>query len=233
MDMGRQLVQLNIGEILLQYVCLLFSLCVHEAGHAAMADRCGDPSARFLGRMTLNPLKHIDPMGTVILPLLMMVTHFPYMFGWAKPVPFNPRNLHNVRRDPMLISLAGPGSNFLIALVSALVLRVIAVLMGMSPEAPALHILAMVFIFLMIINILLMLFNLLPVPPLDGHYILGYFLPPGGQRMLEQIGPFGILIAIVLVNQLGVLDMPMKWMGAGLMFIAFYGTPVWGTNLSL
>lgn len=225
--------QLNIGEILLQYVCLLFSLCVHEAGHAAMADRCGDPSARFLGRMTLNPLKHIDPMGTVILPLLMMVTSFPYMFGWAKPVPFNPRNLHNMRRDPMLISLAGPGSNFLIALVSALLLRIIAVLLGTSPDMPILHILAMILLFLMVINILLMLFNLLPLPPLDGHHILGYFLPPSGQRMLEQIGPFGILIAIVLVSQLGILHVPMKLISTGLMFVAFYGTPVWGTDLSL
>ena len=83
----------DIGQILLQYVCLLFSLCVHEAAHAVVADRCGDPSARLLGRVSLNPLAHIDPLGTVILPLAMMVFHVPYLFGWAKPVPFNPRNL--------------------------------------------------------------------------------------------------------------------------------------------
>jgi len=206
---------------------------VHEAGHAAMADRCGDTSARFLGRMSLNPLKHIDLMGTVILPLLMIVTNFPYMFGWGKPVPINPRNFTNMRRDPMLISLAGPLANLLVALFSALILRVIAVLIGAAPDAQILHILAIIFLFLMIINVLLMLFNLIPVPPLDGHHILGYFLPPGGQRMLEQIGPFGILIAIVLVNQLGILHTPMKLISGGLMFLAFYGTPVWGTNLSL
>ena len=87
----------NLGEVAIQYVCLLFSLSVHEAAHAFMADRRGDPSARFLGRATLNPLAHIGPIGTAIMPLLMMATGVPFLFGWAKPVPYNPRNLRTTK----------------------------------------------------------------------------------------------------------------------------------------
>ncbi len=218
---------LNLPEILLQFLCLLFSLCVHESAHAAMADRCGDPSARFLGRISLNPLRHIDPLGTVILPLLAMMTNLP-MFGWAKPVPFNPRNLHNIRRDPVFISLAGPASNFLLALVAALALRVVAVLFGAAPDLEILHILITVLQFLVLINLVLMLFNLIPVPPLDGHHVLGYFLPPSGQRALEQIGPFGLLMALVLLNQFHILDVPLAYLRTIMHIIAFYGTPLWG-----
>lgn len=89
---------LTLGIV--QYVCLLFSLSMHEAAHAITADRCGDPSARLLGRATLNPIAHIDPVGTVIMPILMMISGIPYLFGWAKPVPMNPANLRNIRRDP-------------------------------------------------------------------------------------------------------------------------------------
>lgn len=218
---------LDIGMLLMKYACLLFSLCVHEASHAAMADRCGDPSARLLGRMTLNPLKHADILGTVILPVIMMITGFHYLFGWAKPVPFNPRNLHNIRRDPVLIALAGPGANFAIIMLGALVLRVLAVLLGAAPDMDALEILLLILTNLVIINVLLMLFNLIPVPPLDGHYVLGYVLGPSGQRALEQIGPFGILIALVLVNRVGILDIPMQFMTKTVTFLAFYGTPRW------
>ena len=190
---------IDIGGVLLQYLCLLFSLCVHEAAHAAMANYCGDPTGKLLGRLTLNPVKHADPLGTVILPLLMMISRVP-MFGWAKPVPFNPRNLRNMRRDPMLIALAGPASNLIIAICGALVLRILVLLGNSFPDAMALEILFLVFLNLVLINLLLMLFNVIPVPPLDGHYVLNYFLPPNGQKMLDQIGPFGILIAILVAR---------------------------------
>ncbi|MBP8129823.1 MAG: site-2 protease family protein [Candidatus Hydrogenedentes bacterium] len=191
---------IDIGFILLQYFCLLFSLCVHEAAHAAMANYCGDPTGRLMGRLTLNPVKHADPLGTVILPLVMMLTNVPYMFGWAKPVPFNPRNLNNARRDPMLIALAGPGSNLLVALSGALVLRILVTVGGFEPDSQIIEILFMIVLYLIMINMILLLFNIIPVPPLDGHYVLGYFLPESGQRTLDQVGPFGILIAIFVAR---------------------------------
>ncbi|HNR29272.1 MAG TPA: site-2 protease family protein [Candidatus Hydrogenedentes bacterium] len=191
---------IDIGFVLLQYFCLLFSLCIHEAAHAAMANYCGDPTARLMGRLTLNPVKHADPLGTVILPLFMMLTSVPYLFGWAKPVPFNPRNLNNMRRDPMLIALAGPGSNLLAAFACALILRILISIFGLQPDVQIAEILMMIAIYLIMINLLLLLFNLIPVPPLDGHHVLEYFLPPGGQRVLAQIGPFGILIAILVAR---------------------------------
>lgn len=198
----------DVQEAILGYLCLLFSLSMHEAAHALTADWCGDPSPRLMGRVTLNPLAHIDPIGTVLLPLFMTFYHVGYLLGWAKPVPFNPVNLRNMRRDPVLIAVAGPLSNLLIAAVAAIALRLVVMFMGVdvlfggSPVTFILH-------YLIELNLLLMLFNILPVPPLDGHYVLHYFLPPGGQRVLDSIGPFGILIALVLINRTPVLSGPL------------------------
>jgi len=191
----------NIGLIALQYFALLFSLCVHEAAHAAMADARGDSTARFLGRVTLDPRSHADPLGTVILPLLSIVTGFSFLFGWARPVPFNPLNLKNRKLDPVWIALAGPGSNLVIALVCALVMRLLVVMAfnGLISE-DLLRALAMVFNQLIIVNVVLILFNMIPVPPLDGHYLLKYFLPPSAEEVFERIGPFGIIIAIVVAR---------------------------------
>jgi Zn-dependent protease len=184
-----------LALVLIQYVCLLFSLCVHEAAHAAAADQCGDPSARLLGRLTLNPVKHADIIGTVVFPLMAMLMSIPFLFGWAKPVPFNPINLRNRTRDPVLIAMAGPASNLGLAILFILLLRILVLTQGpgIMDTLPGFFVLSMVGI-----NLILMLFNLLPVPPLDGHYVLNYFLPPRGQEVLAQIGPFGILIAIFL-----------------------------------
>ena len=205
----------NIDFILISYICLLFSLCVHEAAHAAMADFCGDPSARLMGRVTLNPIAHIDPIGTVVMPLLMMFTGIQYLFGWAKPVPFNPVNLGNIRRDPVFIALAGPASNFIIMVIALIVTRIVWTVTGSPPNLVGLFLLGMVSI-----NFVLMIFNMIPVPPLDGHHVLYYFLPPSGQRILEQIGPFGIIIAIIVARPLfrplgGVLDFLFFTVGAG------------------
>jgi Zn-dependent protease len=182
------------GAIL--YACLLFSLCVHEAAHAATANWCGDPSARLLGRVTLNPLVHIDILGTVVLPLMLIFGGGGRLFGWAKPVPFNPVNLKNIRRDPVLIALAGPLSNLLIVLVVMLALRIVFLVVGVAAlEGSPVWDLARGLIY---INLVLMCFNLIPIPPLDGHHVLFYFLPPGGQRVMASIGPFGLLIVIVV-----------------------------------
>jgi Zn-dependent protease len=197
------------GQIILQYFCLLFSLCVHEAAHAAMANWCGDSTARLLGRMTIDPRKHIDPVGTVVLPLLMMVTNVPYLFGWAKPVPFNRTRLNNYNRDPVLIALAGPASNVLIALTSAILLRILLLLMANGVAVPSPGALVMFLTSMIIINVVLALFNMIPLPPLDGHHVLYYFLPASGKEMLSRIGPFGIIIAIVFLAPM--LQTPMMY----------------------
>lgn len=179
----------------MMYACLLFSLSVHEAAHAWTAERCGDPTGRMLGRVTLNPLPHIDFIGTVVLPLIMLLTGPGFLFGWAKPVPFNPVNLNDMRSDPVKIALAGPASNLIIAVVAILFARI---LLTASPEA---GLVAMQLLLpLILINIILMLFNLIPVPPLDGHYVVRMFVGEKGNAFLDSMGVFGILIAILVAN---------------------------------
>ena len=212
---------IDIGSVIVQYICLLFSLCVHEAAHALMADRCGDPSARLMGRATLNPLPHIDPMGTVILPLFMMFTGIPFLFGWAKPVPFNPRNLRNMRRDPALIALAGPMANLAMMVLFAIILRIVVVTMGLTPDADGLNAVFMVVFSMVMINMALMAFNLIPIPPLDGGHLLYPFLPAAGQRLIEQIGPFGIFIAIFVASRF--LPGPLMFLQKMVLVFAFWG----------
>jgi Zn-dependent protease len=160
-----------------------------------------------MGRVTLNPVAHMDPIGTVVMPLLMMVMSSGFLLGWAKPVPFNPVNLKNIRRDPVLIAIAGPLSNLLLAVLSVVVLLGVVMVMGLEAVAgPVGDVLSG----LIIINLVLMLFNILPIPPLDGHYVLHYFLPPKGQRVLENIGPFGIIIALLVVVNTNILGAPLQ-----------------------
>lgn len=213
---------LNVRFIVIQYVCLLFSLCFHEAAHAFMANRCGDPSARLMGRLSMNPLAHIDPIGTVVMPLLMFVTNIPFLIGWAKPVPFNPRNLRDIRRDPVWIALAGPASNLLLALVTMVALRGVVMVTGPNIlHSTVVGDMALTFI---VINIALMVFNLLPIPPLDGHHLLYYFLPPAGQRVLEQIGPFGIMIVIFVIWEFGfgLISVPIEILVNGVLHFVLW-----------
>jgi len=217
--------EINISEVVLQYLCLLFSLSFHEAAHATMANYWGDPTARLMGRMTLNPVKHADLMGTVVLPLFAMISHFP-MFGWAKPVPFNPRNLTDRKRGPVWIALAGPGSNLLLVLFAAIVLRALAASWNLFPESPVLLLFIQAFIFLALINSILMIFNLIPLPPLDGHHVLEYFLSPEAQQKFESLGPYSLIILFVLVFQFHILDVPMGIMNLLIKYLAFWGTPL-------
>jgi Zn-dependent protease len=175
---------------LLSIVILIVSIILHEVAHGYMADWLGDPTARLAGRLSLNPIKHIDPVGSIIVPLLTSFAGF--TFGWAKPVPYNPYNIvGNRRRGELLIALAGPASNLLIALIFGMLIR-----FGLVYE---------VFGYIVIINIVLAIFNLIPLPPLDGSKILYYFLPvqTGRIRMeLERYAPVFILIVVVFVWKL-------------------------------
>jgi Zn-dependent protease len=190
-------------DILFQIIAFVFAISVHESAHAWMANRRGDPTARMLGRITLNPIKHIDPVGTILLPLIAIVTHLP-LLGWAKPTPVNPRNFRNPVLDDILTSVVGPLSNFIVAAGATLVLLAIKVsspagrqlvddpIHSQSIIAP----LCVLLYVLLQINVLLGVFNLIPVPPLDGSHVLRHFLPDPVRRAYDMMGMFGLLILV-------------------------------------
>jgi Zn-dependent protease len=184
---------IDLPFLLIAFVVLIFSLTVHEAAHAWSASRLGDETARHLGRVSLNPLVHIDPIGTLLLPLIAILGNLP-IIGWAKPTPVNARNLHHPRRDSILVTAAGPASNLAIAVVAAVVLRLIPAsdpgIDGVDVSGP----LAALAIQLVDINLLLALFNMIPVPPLDGGRVLAGLLPPGLAIRYNQLGRYGFLI---------------------------------------
>lgn len=174
---------------------LLLSLTIHEAAHAWSADKLGDPTARMLGRVSLNPLVHIDWIGTVLLPIIAMISRFP-LIGWAKPVPVNIRNLRHPRRDFMIVAAAGPISNFLQAFAAAAVLRL--VWDGTIGEAGPGPVVTFLYIAIQV-NLLLAFFNLIPIPPLDGGNVLLGLLPPNLAAVLDQVRQFGFLILYALM----------------------------------
>ncbi|MBU6231298.1 MAG: site-2 protease family protein [Patescibacteria group bacterium] len=181
-------------------VILIFSVIVHEVSHGLMADRLGDPTPRMQGRLTLNPVKHIDPIGSIIVPIVTSLAGF--AFGWAKPVIYNPYNLKNKRQGEILIALAGPASNLAIAVIFGLIIRFTAagVTSASSPMLPFLEVAS----YIVLINILLAIFNLIPLPPLDGSKLFLAWLPNqyGRMRMtLERLGPIFILIVILFLWQ--------------------------------
>ncbi len=225
--------RIDIAGVLIQYAVLLFSLSIHEASHAWMADRMGDYTARYLGRVTLNPIPHMDLFGTLLFPLLQLVAHVP-LIGWAKPVPVNPAHLANPRRDQIFISLAGPGANLLAAICA---FAFLAVLKLSSPEASSLITntaltmtiprhssvlapLAGILVFTLAINLMLAIFNLIPIPPLDGHWMLYGLLPYNAAQMLARTGSYGFLLLYGLMF-LGVFQfifIPVRWVLSFLIF---------------
>jgi Zn-dependent protease len=173
---------------------LLLSLTIHEAAHAWTADKLGDPTARVLGRVSLNPLVHIDWIGTVLLPLIAMFSRLP-LIGWAKPVPVVIRNLRHPRRDFMIVAAAGPISNLLQAIVAAGLLRLV-----WNPTLGDEPTLAANVLFLALrVNLLLAFFNLIPVPPLDGGNVMLGLLPPGPAAAYSQLRQYGFIIIYVLM----------------------------------
>lgn len=184
----------------LRFAVLLMSISVHEAAHALSADRLGDPGARMSGRLSLNPLRHIDPVGTIVLPLLLLVAGAP-VFGWAKPVPVNPYSFKDRRVGMMLTGLAGPASNLLFAASVGLVRRLSAgalLALGAVPtQEPS--VLFDLLATAVELNVFLAVFNMIPIPPLDGSRIVPVFLPPPLARSWESLERYGLLLFIVLV----------------------------------
>lgn len=192
---------------------LLFAMVLHEYAHGWVAERCGDPTAKLKGRLTINPLAHIDPFGTIILPLICLILPGGFLLGWAKPVPIDPRHMRRPRHDMALVAAAGPAMNLALAVASALLLAAIFVLdpsltirrAADSSSPPAslatmflLPIAVMAF-YSVLINVFLALFNLIPIPPLDGGRILTSVLPAKPALALARLEPYGMLILVGLI----------------------------------
>src|ERR1700730_16588645 len=200
---------LQYVDILFQLIVFLFAISIHESAHAWMASRRGDQTARMLGRVTLNPIKHIDPVGTVLLPLIAMVSHFP-VIGWAKPTPVDPRNFKNPVLDDILTAVVGPISNFIVAGGAVLILVLVKIVsptarqivfgipQGLTqPDTNSFLVPLCLLIYeLMVINIVLAVFNLIPVPPLDGSHVLRHLLPAGLLRIYDTLGMVGLFLLV-------------------------------------
>lgn len=173
-------------ELLLAVVILLFSAILHEIMHGVVADKLGDPTAKHLGRLTLNPIPHLDPVMSILVPALLIISHSPIIFGAAKPVPINPINFRDPKKDMALTALAGPLTNLFLATVAAQLIRFV-------PLSPVLE----SFFFLVVLyNLMLGIINLIPIPPLDGSKVIAAFLPDDMARSYLSIEQFGIFILL-------------------------------------
>lgn len=186
----------TIQLIAIAIIPLLLAIVVHEVAHGWVARQLGDDTAYLMGRLTLNPLKHIDPIGTILVPLVLILT-VGFAFGWAKPVPVNFNNLRNRRRDTILVAAAGPLANLLMAIAWTLIAK----LASLLPDSIAILTSPLIYMsmFGMIINAILMVFNLIPIPPTDGGRIATNLLPPRLGYQLSRIEPYGFLIILALL----------------------------------
>ncbi len=193
-----------IREIAISAIPILIAIILHEIAHGCVANKLGDPTAKMTGRLTLNPIAHIDPFGTIIMPIMLFIfTNGSFVFGYAKPVPINPYNFRNPKRDMAISAAAGPVSNLLIAIASVLLIRYMIIPAAVvAPADIVVRVLSPVRLMLkrsILINIILAAFNLIPIPPLDGGRVLHGLLPRRQALALEKIEPFGMIIVLVLV----------------------------------
>ena len=209
-------------------VPIVLAVVFHEVAHGYVASLLGDQTARASGRLTLNPLRHVDPVGTVLLPGILALAHAP-VFGWAKPVPVDARRLRNPRRDMMLVALAGPGSNLVMALLSAVLLGLLVRVGGPNQGLLMLFVAQNLFNFI-IINVSLGLFNLLPIPPFDGSHVVEGLLPRPAARVYASFRTKGLLVVFALIVVLPylmpnlhlldrVLGPPLEWVVGRLLMV--------------
>lgn len=194
---------------------LIFSIVIHEVSHGAMANHLGDPTAKYAGRLTLNPLKHLDPFGSILLPLLLLIFTAGRgpIFGWAKPVPINPFNFRNPKWDGAKVALAGPGSNLLVALFFGLLIRFFPAIV--SDELLA------IFSLICILNLLLAIFNLVPIPPLDGSHILFSILPEKYFKLRVILEQYGLLILLFFIF----FGLAWVFLGVSILYYLITGRP--------
>ena len=189
---------IDLTQVIIAFLVLLVSLSVHEAAHAWTAARLGDPTARQLGRVSLNPAVHVDPIGTILFPLIAIMTNLP-VIGWAKPVPVNLHRLRRGRRDFLLVAAAGPASNLALAVLASVAWGALVSAGAAGPEAAAPIAVLMFVHFLLRINVILAVFNMIPIPPLDGGNVLAGLLPEPLAVQFDRLRPWGFLLLYALM----------------------------------
>lgn len=210
-------------QLLIALPVLIFSIVLHEVAHGWVANREGDPTAAMLGRLTLNPIPHIDPIGSIIVPAAMVLLPGGIIFGWAKPVPVNPRNFRNYKRGDILVSLAGVIVNFILAfLFTLLVAGAVWGIRLFPTAAPTFMIVREMATYGILINIVLALFNLLPIPPLDGSHVMYHLLPPRWAVKYREVGKYGMIIvfAFLFLGGFQILYWPLEFLYGAAMSLA-------------
>lgn len=195
----------NILDIVLSLVAVFAAIVFHEVSHGYVAYRLGDPTPKVRGRLTFNPLAHVDLIGTILVPLALVVMGSRFLFGWAKPVPINPNYFRRPFKGMLYVAISGPVTNLILALVTAGIGRPVlaavpdSLLLGRSFGAYLIQAVFYLLGFFVIINVILAVFNMIPIPPLDGSRVLTYFLPPEGKRVMLQLERYGFLILLALI----------------------------------